>query len=73
MHQVPRLGRKPRLVAAALAAGVTWGVLSGIVKLDSGDHARLVAAVAERQRATMVAEAPEDRVVPQIIAAAVAP
>ena len=72
MNQLPALARKPRLVAAALAAGATWAVLSGVAALDAGDHARLVAATAERQRATEVAVESDGVIAPQIVAAATA-
>jgi hypothetical protein len=73
MNQLRTLGRAPRLVAAVLAASVTWAVLSGIVTLDAGDHARLVAAVAERQRAAEFAQPGRVTIQPQILAAAPTP
>lgn len=70
MDRTPALGHAPRLVAAALAAGVTWVLFGGVVSLGAEEREQLVAAIASRQSATVRADI---LATPQLVAAAPAP
>jgi hypothetical protein len=54
------------VIAAALAAGLTWALFGGVVALGADEHDRLSAAIASRQPADALST-------PQLIAAAPAP
>jgi hypothetical protein len=72
MTRTPALGRSPRIVAAALAAGLTWAVFGSIVSIGAPEHAQLMAAIATRQAAsepTVLAGTP-DTTGPWVIAVA---
>jgi hypothetical protein len=74
MSRLTALGRTPRLVAAALAAGVTWAVFGSVVSLGAEDHDRLVAAIESRQpTAAAIAPRGGDNAQPQLLAASFAP
>jgi hypothetical protein len=72
MHRSLESARSTRIVAAALAVGVTWAVFGGTVSLGADDQRQLVAAIAARQPSTVVAApAPAEAApAPVIVAAA---
>ncbi|MEP7280521.1 MAG: hypothetical protein ABI696_00975 [Rubrivivax sp.] len=62
MNRTSALGRSPRIVAAALAAGLTWAVFGSVVSIGAPEHDQLVAAIAARQEAdtpTLLAALPD--------------
>jgi hypothetical protein len=71
----PRPGRTPRLVAAALAAALTWGLFSIIVSIGAPDREQWMLAAAARQggHVPQVASAPSPAHASPVVIAAATP